>query len=211
MPVTPPPPVVGAAPVAPAPPPVVRAAPVASAPVVAAPRVPAPVPMSAQAERQDFVPVVEVPPPAPAVPVVSSTTAQVSWVGAHGGAGVTSLATALGGADVGTRWPDPARGEPGRIMVVARTNAAGIQAASAVLDALRVGSHPDGLQLLGVVLVADAPGRLPLPLAQRARVLRSAATVHRVPWIPSWRLGSRTAHLPRPVHALGELISGLGG
>ncbi|MFD4813720.1 DUF6668 family protein [Streptomyces sp. NPDC058417] len=162
-------------------------------------------------ERRRSVPVVEALLPAVGVPTVSSTTAQVSWVGAHGGAGVTSLATALGGVDVGIRWPDPARGEPGRIMVVARTNAAGIQAASTVLDALRVGSHPDGLQMLGVVLVADAPGRLPLSLAQRARVLGSAVTVHRVPWIPSWRLGSRTAHLPRPVHALGELISRLGG
>ncbi|MEU0360421.1 DUF6668 family protein [Streptomyces cyaneofuscatus] len=138
------------------------------------------------------------------VPSYASGTA-VSWVAAHGGAGVTTLAAALGGLDTGTRWPDPSSGEPGRMLVVARTHAAGIQAASTVLDALRTGSHPAGLELLGMVLVADAPGRLPLTLTRRIRVLRSAVTVHRVPWIPSWRLGARTAHLPKQVLALGRI------
>ncbi|MFJ9319417.1 DUF6668 family protein [Streptomyces globisporus] len=130
----------------------------------------------------------------------------VCWVAAHGGAGATSLAAALGGTDVGTRWPDRARGEAGRMLIVARTHAAGIQAASTVLDALRTGNHPAGLDLLGVVLVADAPGRLPMALARRVRVLRSAVTVHHVPWIPSWRVGARTAHLPRQVVAVGRAV-----
>jgi hypothetical protein len=143
------------------------------------------------------------PAPAPYAPVTGG--GQVSWIAAHGGAGVTSLAAALGGADLGTRWPDPARGEPGRILVVARTHAAGIQAASTVLGALRDGSHPSGLELLGIVLVADAPGRLPLALARRIRVLSSAVATYQVPWIPSWRLGARTADLPKKVAALAEL------
>ncbi|MGW5333115.1 DUF6668 family protein [Streptomyces bauhiniae] len=131
--------------------------------------------------------------------------APVAWVAAHGGAGATSLAGALGGADLGTRWPEPGRGEPARMFVVARTHGAGIQAASSVLDALRTGSHPRGLELLGVVLVADAPGRLPLTLARRVRVLATAAPVHRVPWVPSWRLGTRLAHLPKEVLALADM------
>ncbi|MEV0036457.1 DUF6668 family protein [Streptomyces sp. NPDC050804] len=138
-------------------------------------------------------------------PAAHSHGLDVSWVAAHGGAGATSLARALGGADVGTRWPDPARDEPGRVLIVARTHASGIQAASTVLDALRTGSHPDGLDLVAVVLVADAPGRLPLELARKVRVLGSAVTTHRIPWIPSWRVGGRTAQLPKEVLALTDL------
>lgn len=134
------------------------------------------------------------------------TAAALCWVAAHGGAGATSLAAALGGTDVGTRWPDQARGEAHRILIVARTHATGIQAASTVLDALRTGNHPAGLDLLAVVLVADAPGRLPMTLARRVRVLHSAVTVHRIPWIPSWRVGARTAHLPRQVVAVGQAV-----
>ncbi|MFH8470978.1 DUF6668 family protein [Streptomyces sp. NPDC017991] len=130
----------------------------------------------------------------------------VTWVAAHGGAGATSLARALGGADVGIRWPDAARGEPNRILVVARTHAAGIQAASSVLNSLRTGSHPARLELVAVVLVADAPGRLPLQLARRVRVLRSAVRIHRIPWIPSWRVGGRTAHIPKEVLAIADLV-----
>ncbi|MFJ2264652.1 DUF6668 family protein [Streptomyces sp. NPDC087844] len=130
----------------------------------------------------------------------------VTWVAAHGGSGATSLARALGGADVGIRWPDAARGEPNRILVVARTHAAGIQAASSVLNSLRTGSHPAQLELVAVVLVADAPGRLPLELARRVRVLSSAVRVHRVPWIPSWRVGGRTAHIPKEVLAIADLV-----
>ncbi|MFG3092931.1 DUF6668 family protein [Streptomyces antibioticus] len=132
----------------------------------------------------------------------------ITWMGAHGGAGATSLARALGGADPGVRWPDVRRGEPRQVLAVARTHSAGIQAASAVLDAMRLGNHPEGVHLLGLVLVADAPGRLPVKLAHRVRILGSAARVHRVPWIPSWRVGGRTAHLPREVLALADLVNG---
>ncbi len=137
----------------------------------------------------------------------TSTQHQVAWVSTHGGAGASTLARVLGGADIGRRWPDPARGEPGRVLLVARTHTAGLQAASQALNALRKGEHPAGVQLVAVVLVADAPGRLPRPLGRRVRVMRSAAEVHRVPWVPAWRLGEGADHLPRPVRALARLIS----
>ncbi|WP_069992412.1 DUF6668 family protein [Streptomyces qinglanensis] len=129
----------------------------------------------------------------------------VSWVGAHGGAGSTTLADLVGGLDLGRRWPDPSRGESGRVLLVARTHASGLRSASRALEALHSGECPAGLDLLAVVLVADAPGRLPFHLAQRVRVLRSVADVHRVPWVPAWRGEMRTGAAPKTVRMLAEL------
>ncbi|MFD4524105.1 hypothetical protein ACFWP7_09325 [Streptomyces sp. NPDC058470] len=112
----------------------------------------------------------------------------------------------LGGADVGHRWPDPAKGEPGQVLLVARTHNTGMRAASHALNALRKGDHPAGVELLAIVLVADAPGQLPRALGRRVRVLRSAAEVHRVPWVPAWRLGEDVDQLPRAVRALARRL-----
>lgn len=132
----------------------------------------------------------------------------IGWVQAHGGAGATSLAEVLGGVDLGARWPEPARGEPGRIMLVGRTSARGLRSVSRALGALEEGRTPQGLDLLGVVLVADTPGRLPLGLLNRIRVLRSVTHVHRVPWIPAWRLDRRPRSLPRQLATLAQLLGG---
>jgi len=151
-------------------------------------------------------------PPTPAERASAGHRGQrVAWVSTHGGAGASTLARVLGGADVGRRWPDPARGEPGRVLLVARTHNAGTRAVSQALNALRKGEHPAGVHLLAVVLVADAPGRLPRPLGRRVRVLRSAAKVHRVPWVPAWRLGEEIDQLPRAVRALARAVSAPAG
>ncbi|WP_205616873.1 DUF6668 family protein [Streptomyces sp. OM5714] len=141
-------------------------------------------------------------------PVRARSPHAVGWVKAHGGAGATSLADLLGGADLGERWPEPSRGEPSRILVVGRTSARGLQSVSQALDALRNGRAADDLDLLAVVLVADAPGRLPLSLLSRIRVIRSVIHVHRVPWIPAWRLDRSPKSLPRQLTTLADLVSG---
>lgn len=133
---------------------------------------------------------------------------RVAWVNAHGGGGASTLARVLGGADLRLRWPETDRGEPGGVLLVARTHAGGMRAASQALNALRTGEHPAGVHLIALVLVADAPGRLPRQLGRRVRVLRSAAEVHRVPWVPAWRLGEEVDPLPKEVRALAELASG---
>lgn len=130
---------------------------------------------------------------------------------AHGGAGATSLAESVGGVDVGARWPEPARGEPRRVVLVGRTSAHGLRSVSRALGALNDGQAPQGIDLLGVVLVADAPGRLPLSLLRRIRVIRSVARVHRVPWIPAWRTGGEPKYLPRQLTAVAELVGGVEG
>ncbi|KOX07987.1 hypothetical protein ADK66_17275 [Micromonospora sp. NRRL B-16802] len=123
----------------------------------------------------------------------------IGWIAAHGGAGTTTLARLLGGTDLGCRWPDAALAEPATVMLVGRTNAEGIRALSRALNALREGRHPPGMRLTGLVLLADAPGRLPMALSRRIRVLRSVAPVHRVPWVPEWRLGRQARTTPKAV------------
>jgi hypothetical protein len=129
----------------------------------------------------------------------------VSWVAAHGGAGTSTLTTVLGGVDLGCRWPDPAQAEPARVLLVARTHAGGILAASRALNALREGRHPDGLQLIALVLVADSPGRLPQALRRQIRMLRSAVRMRQIPWIPEWRLGRTPKKLPKEVVRLSAM------
>lgn len=146
--------------------------------------------------------------PPTAVPSMTSPASPVgiSWVGAHGGAGASTFAGALGGVDVGHAWPDVSRGEPGDILLLARTHLAGLQAASKALDSLRTGRHPAGIQLVALVLVADAPGRLPPELWRRVRVLRAAVRTISVPWIAQWRVGRPAPKAPRSVVELAALV-----
>jgi hypothetical protein len=140
-------------------------------------------------------------PPAPEPP--TSGARHFSWVGTHGGAGVSTLVAVYGGHDCGRRWPGPA--DPPSVLLVARTHAAGLAAAARAVEDFRHRRTPAGLDLDSVVLVADAPGRLPRPLAQRVKLLQSAVDVHRVPWVPAWRLGGIDADPPRGTESLVRL------
>lgn len=128
-----------------------------------------------------------------------------AWVGTHGGAGVSTLVAVFGGHDAGRDWPRPEQGEPASVLLVGRTHAAGLNAVSHTLDIFRRGDAPPGLDLDAVVLVADAPGRLPRPLAQHVKVIGSAIDVYEVPWVPAWRLGDLTGRPPRETAALARL------
>ncbi|KUN93710.1 DUF6668 family protein [Streptomyces caeruleatus] len=144
-------------------------------------------------------PLPEEPSPSPA----AATPRRFSWVGVHGGAGATTLATVYGGQDCGRAWPGPA--DPQSVLLVARTHAAGLAAALGALEIFRRGAAPHGLDLDAVVLVADAPGRLPRPLAERVKVIESVIDVYRVPWVPAWRLGELGGQRPREAAALARL------
>ncbi|MEU6478970.1 DUF6668 family protein [Streptomyces sp. NPDC047017] len=150
-------------------------------------------------------------PESPVRPIPAADTPsahrRLAWVAAHGGAGATTLATVFGGFDPDGDWPRPDRGEPDGVLLVARTHAAGLQAVSRTLDAFRRGEQPRGLELVAVVLVADAPGRLPRPLQQRIKVIGSVVRVHRVPWVPAWRTGDFTAPPPREASGLAALAA----
>ena len=119
-------------------------------------------------------------------------------MGAHGGAGVSSLLraglAAAGGVDGQRRWPTA-----GQVLLVARTCTAGLERAR---DLAR--EHASGLagphtELIGLVLVADAPGRLPTRIGALADLTSGGfARCWQVPWLTEWRLAAATE--PLPVH-----------
>jgi hypothetical protein len=133
------------------------------------------------------------------------TTRRFAWVATHGGAGASTLAAVFGGHDAGRNWPRPEQDEPGSVLLVGRTHAAGLDAVSHTLDIFRRGDAPPGLDLDAIVLVADAPGRLPRQLTQRIKVISSVIDVYRVPWVPAWRTGDLMGPLPREIAPLARL------
>jgi hypothetical protein len=118
----------------------------------------------------------------------------VWFVGAHGGCGESTLAELLPNAGAAEhRWPLPADGGVPAVVLVARTSYTGLLAARAALTQWAAGDTPP-VQLLGLVLSADAPGRDPKPLRDLADVVAGGTrdrTVWRLPWVEAWRIGER--------------------
>lgn len=126
-----------------------------------------------------------------ALPLHPQTGTATVWVvGAHGGAGETTVASlAPGWAGTGGSWPvlAPEVAAPA-CLLCARTSAAGLLAAQAALR--QWAADGTGVDLLGLVLLADAPGRLPAPLRDLSRLVAGGAPrVWSIPWVDAWRLG----------------------
>ena len=130
------------------------------------------------------------------LPVVFSDHHEdVVLVGAHGGAGTSTVAELTGLVDGGHVWPVSAP-VANRVLVVARTNMMGLRAAQAA--ALRVYSGAvRGVEMVGVVLVADVPGRrLPRELVEMMRAVKAAfPTSIMVDWVGELRLGRMPSRL----------------
>lgn len=113
------------------------------------------------------------------------------WVGVHGGAGESTLEQLLEGSRAaGHAWPViPADdGPPARVVLVARTHARGLRAAQLAATEWASGDVP--VHLEGLVLLADAPGRLPKALKQFAQLVAGGVPqVWELPWVEPWRLG----------------------
>lgn len=114
------------------------------------------------------------------------------WVGVHGGAGESTLAALTAGSHAGGHaWPVPLGDTvaPPQIQValVARTSLSGIRAAQRAATEWALGSLPH-LSLLGLVWIADAPGKLPRALRDEAAVVSGGVPrVWHIPWIEAWR------------------------
>ena len=130
----------------------------------------------------------------------------VWWVGAHGGAGETSLERLLSGSRAaGHAWPispDPTR--PAPTILIARTSYTGLTAAQRALRDW--GSGSVAVELLGLVLIADAPGKLPKELRALVDLIDGAApgATWMLPWQPDWRFGQPS--LDRASRPLRELL-----
>jgi hypothetical protein len=108
-------------------------------------------------------------------------------VGAHGGAGTSTWSHILGVGDAGAAWPqhvNPSRSLS--VVVCCRSTAAGLRAAQDV--AIEWASGALTGQLVGLVVGADAPGRLPRQLREHLQIT-SGAFPHCifVPWQAQWR------------------------
>ena len=134
------------------------------------------------------------PPPDRMLQTDPAPVAGVALLGAHGGAGVSSLLRAgldQVAVDAGRRWP-----QAGVVVLVARTSTSGLEWAR---DLAR--QHASGLagevELLGLVLVPDAPGRLPARTAGLRDLITGAfARTWHLPWLPEWRIAATSEPLP---------------
>lgn len=131
------------------------------------------------------------------------------WLGLHGGSGVTTLAEAVpGGVDLGGLHGKP---PPLPVVAVCRSHAAGLGAAQ---EWAPRAVHDLGAQLtiLGLVVVADAPGPLPRGLKLGVRLVRGAYRhLWQVPWVPAWRVGQSVPpeHLPGAVRRLANDLAAM--
>jgi hypothetical protein len=123
--------------------------------------------------------------PMPAVPTA------VLLVAAHGGAGISTLVALDDELAAASGWP-PSEVRP--VVVVCRSHAAGLIAAGRLLEAHRI------ITPLGVLVVADAPGHLPVALHRRLRLLAGVAPqVWRLPWVEAWRRSPAAGPVPPAV------------
>lgn len=109
------------------------------------------------------------------------------WLSTHGGAGATSLArSSTEGIDLHRQWPHPNLGWPMSVVLVARTNARGLDSAGRFLHEWVAGVVPD-VNVLALVAMADAPGRTPRAIRSRLHELSGSVTVLQCPWVDEWR------------------------
>lgn len=125
------------------------------------------------------------------------------WItGAHGGAGESRIAELLEGARVTDHcWPVLPDGSTPRVLLVCRADMRGLTTAQSALTQWASGAAPT-LDLLGLAVLADAPGKTPKSLRDFAAIVGGGAPrLWTLPWVEAWRHGdSTTPPLPREYH-----------
>lgn len=125
----------------------------------------------------------------------------VLWVvGAHGGAGESTLSRLIEGSrPTQHSWPvtEDAENHP-RVLLVCRSSVHGLQAAQRALIEWTSPRAPQ-MQLLGLAVLADAPGRLPKPLRDLTTIVGGGAPrLWHLPWVEAWRTNDlELRQLPR--------------
>jgi hypothetical protein len=169
----------------------------------------------------------------PAAAVAASNPvppARPGWIfmAAHGGSGAGLLAElsqaevvshqhpeavsdgtwpARHGVDGGQCWPNPSLEPTRAVVLVGRTTAAGLAWIRDLSAQYMSGAVPPGLALLGVVLIADQPGRPPPQLAAAERlIIGGLHQAWRIPYIPTYRLWSGLPGHTPPLHPAVETV-----
>ncbi|WP_155981275.1 hypothetical protein [Nocardia sp. BMG111209] len=125
--------------------------------------------------------------------------APLVWLlGAHGGAGVSTLEQMLApAADANGCWPGVHEGESPFVVVVARETLEGLAGAHELLRQHH-GGHAGPSTLLGLITCADRPGRAALEIRRYRRIIDElvpAGGRWRIGWQPAWPV-TRRAELP---------------
>ncbi|AOT05909.1 DUF6668 family protein [Arthrobacter sp. U41] len=116
------------------------------------------------------------------------------WVtGSHGGSGENRIADLIDGARPTYHcWPVLQDGSKPRVLLVCRTDMRGLTAAQSALTQWASGAAPE-VDLLGLAVLADAPGKTPKPLRDFAAIVGGGAPRSwALPWVEAWRHGNAT-------------------
>ena len=145
----------------------------------------------------------------PELPAPPGAAQALLWLSAHGGSGVTTLQAATGlGGDHTYLLPVAEGLCPVLMLVVARTHAHGLLCAQQLaVQAASSGLALATYHLAGLVLVADAPGKLPKPLAELSQLISGGyPRTWRVPYVEAWRLGQppSPSNTPKVVARIGQ-------
>lgn len=120
------------------------------------------------------------------------------WVaGAHGGSGESRIADLIGGGRAtGHCWPVLQDGSRPRVLLVCRADIRGLTAAQSALTQWASGAAP-AVDLLGLTILADAPGKTPKPLRDFAAIVGGGAPRSwSLPWVEAWRHGDSATAPP---------------
>ncbi len=121
------------------------------------------------------------------------------WIiGAHGGAGESRMAALIQGARPTSHcWPVLTDGSEPPVLLVCRADMRGLTAAQSALTQWASGATP-GLDLLGLAVLADAPGKTPRALRDFAAIVGGGAPrLWTLPWVEAWRHGDNSTPPPR--------------
>ncbi|WP_343062746.1 DUF6668 family protein [Actinomadura verrucosospora] len=162
---------------------------------------------------QGVVPAERGPSPKSALGVVTySGQGPALWLSScHGGAGASTLAALLPACgSAGRYWPVPVPQGRSRVLLVARGHASGLLAAQAAMRQWAARGLPS-VQLLGLAVVADAPGKRPKPLADLLQLITGGVPrVWDLPWVEGFRLGEPPNAVKLPA-AYSRLIRDMAG
>lgn len=151
--------------------------------------------MQPDAPARAVVPHLGISAPAPhdRLPRLAVDQSAPCWlVGVQGGAGTTTLGQLLQLPEATRAWPAHPYLRM-NVVLVARTNDAGLRAVQTASTQWAAGLLPD-VDVLGVVFVADAPTRLPKALRKRIALAGSVLPhAWHLGWVPGWRESPATS------------------